>query len=1041
MSQTRWSIARLAAGVALALAAGAHPLAAQATGTIRGTVRNAEDNAPIGGARVSIEALRMATLTNADGRYELRNVPGGPQSVSARFIGFGLELREVLATPGQTVVADFQLRPQALLMSEIVVTGVSEATSRAKLPFTVAKVTTEAIPVPPNAALQAIQGKVAGVNLIANAQPGAGSNIILRSPTSTFKANAPLIVVDGAILTESSVDISSQDIESVEVIKGAAAASLYGSRAASGVIQIRTNRGAQIQEGRTRLILRNEYGTNAIMKPIEWARYHNLRMDSAKTTYLNAAGQPVAERQFAAPSQFLFQDQPYPGPTYDHINSLFDPGQYLTSSLSIGHNSGTTSWLATANWHKTAGIVKENYGYGRYDFKLNLDHRLTNDLSVSMSAFHMNSKQEDPGGDPFFDFIHQAPDVDLTQPDPDGTPYIFQPDPIGIRANPLYQMATQEHWDYRGRTVGSLDLRFNPWSWLGFTANGSYDRSDRRSEDYIPRGVKTPESPTGSIGSSNLATGVTEGINASAGLTVTRDFGQLQTKSSARVLIERQDENTVTALADQAAVGGIPDLDAFVTLENTSNQEEIRSRGYYFTTDLDYGERYIVSALARRDGSSLFGAEERWHWYYRASGAWRASAENWWPFPATLNEFKLRYSRGTAGGRPDFADRFEVFGIGTSGITLGTLGNIYLKPEKTTEQEFGLDAVAFERVSLGLTYAKQRTTDQLIQVPLPAIYGFSAQWQNAGTLEGHTYEGTLETRLIENDKVRWGLTFIADRSRNKLVEYNRPCHAEGQLGTRCAGQVIGEMWGQRLWRTHADLPARHANSQDAFDINDDGLLVPVGVGNTWRDGVAKALWGTTVVIDGVSYPWGLPSRVLDSVTLQPARVLIGDANPDMNWGISSQLRVGQLNVYALVGGQIGGNVYNATKQRMYQYARNREVDQDGKPDELKKPSTYYTGSLYNGNIASEWFVEDATYTKLREVSVRFGLTPRQLPALRRLGMERVLLAVIGRNLFEWTNYSGYDAEIAGGAGGILERVDSFDFPTYRTITFSLEVEF
>ena len=1036
MSRKRWLTAVLGAGGMLVLLAGAaRPLPGQATGTIRGTVRNADDNAPIGGARVTVEAARMAALTNADGRYELRNVPAGPQSLTVRFIGFRLELREVLATPGQTVVADFQMRPQALMMSEIVVTGVSEATSRAKLPFTVAKVSAEAIPVPPGVALQAIKGKVAGVSLITDAQPGAGSSILLRSPTSVFKSTSPLIVVDGAILTESSVDISSLDIESVEVVKGAAASSLYGAQAGSGVIQIRTNRGSQIQEGRTRLILRSEYGTNEIMKPIEWARFHNLRMNATQTAYQTAAGVDTLDRQYAAPAQFLFQDQPYPTPTYDHIAALFDPGQYLTNSLSIGHNSGTTSWLATASQHKTAGVVKENDGYGRYDFKLNLDHRVTNDLSVSMSALHMASKQEDPGGDPFFDFIHQSPDVNLLEPDPDGTPYKFQPDPIGIRANPLYRMATQEHWDYRGRTLGSLDLRFNPWPWLGVQATGSYDRSDRRSEDYIPRGAKTPESPTGGVGSSNLFTGVTEGLYASSGVTVTRAFGQLQTKTSARMLIERQDEHLVTANADVAAVGGIPDLDAFTTLENTSTEEEIRSRGYYLTTDLDYGERYIVSALARRDGSSLFGSEQRWHWYYRASGAWRASAETWWPFPSTLNEFKLRYSRGTAGGRPEFADRFEVFGLGTSGITLGTLGNVYLKPEKTTEQEFGLDAVALERISLNLTYAKQRTVDELIEVPLPAIYGFAEQWQNAGTVTGHTYEGTLEARLVESNKVRWGLTFIADRSRNQLVEYDRPCHADG-LAKRCAGEVLGQMYGQRLWHTVQDLPAIHANSQDAFDVNDDGLLVPVGVGNTYRDGVAKALWGTNVVIDGVTYLWGLPNRLLDSLS-QPQLVLIGDANPDLNWGISSQLRWGQLNVYALVGGQVGGDVYNATKQRMYQYTRNREVDQEGRPDELKKPSTYYSERLYNGNINSEWFVENASYTKLREVSVRFALTPRQLPVMRRIGMERVLLSLIGRNLFEWTNYSGYDAEI----GGVLEREDAFDFPTYRTFTFSLEIEF
>lgn len=745
------------------LNAAAGPLAAQERGSIRGTIRHADNNTPIGLAQVMMDD-RISVVSNADGRYQLNNVAAGVHTLTVRLIGFGRQRRDsVLVADGQTAVADFQLKPQALLLSEIVITGVTEATSRAKLPFTVAKVNADAMPVPAKAALQAIQGKVAGVSLIPGSQPGAGSNIMLRSPTSINKENAPLIVVDGAILTESSVDISPENIESVEVIKGAAAASLYGSRAASGVIQIRTLRGSQIQEGRTRLIARTEYGNNSIMRPIEWARFHNLRMDPGQTTFLNAAGQPVAERQFAAPSQFLFQDQPYPGQTYDHLKALFDPGQYLTNSLSIGYNSGTTNWLATASQHHTAGVVKENDGYRRYDFKVNLDHRVRNDLSVSLSAFHMRGKQEDPGGDPFFDFIHQAPDVNLLQPDPDGTQYIFQPDPIGIRASPLYQMVTQEHWDYRSRTLASLDLRFAPLSWLSFTANGSYDRSDNRNEDFVPRGVKTPESPSGGVGSANRVNAVKNGINASTGLNLTRDFGRLQTRSSARVLIEREDADTVTAAGDDAAVGGLPDLDAFITLGNGSSQADIRSRGYYFTTDLDYGDRYIVSALARRDGSSLFGREERWHWYYRASGAWRVSAEAWWPFPSFLNEFKLRYSRGTAGGRPDFADRFEVFGVGTNGLTLGTLGNVFLKPEKTTEQEFGLDAVAFERVSLGLVYAKQRTNDQLVQVPLPAIFGFAEQWQNAGVIDGHTYEGTLEARLLEGSSSRLSVTLIADR--------------------------------------------------------------------------------------------------------------------------------------------------------------------------------------------------------------------------------------------------------------------------------------
>lgn len=1019
--------------------------AAQSTGALRGTVRSATDNSPITGAQIVLEGTRLGGPTNDDGRYLIPGVPAGTYTVTVQLIGFAPQRREgVVIEAGQTAVADFELRTQVLSMAEIVVTGVTEGTSRAKLPFTVAKVSADAMPVPPKAAVSSIQGKVAGVNIVQSAAPGAGANIMLRTPTSINRNNSPLIVVDGAILTSSSVDLSTLDIESVEVVKGAAAASLYGSRAASGVIQIRTARGSAIQEGRTRFSIRSEYGSNSIMKPIDWAVHHNLQLTQDGSSFVNAQGEPV-ERQFAAPTRFGFQDQKYPGTIYDHIDALFDPGQFITNAFTLGFNGGNTSWIATGSQHHTSGIVTGNDGYRRGDFRVNLDHRLRNDLAVSLSGFHMRAKTDNLPGDPFFDFIHQSPDINLRTPDPDGTPYSFQPDPVGIRANPLYQIATRRSETKRMRTLASMDARFNPIGWLGFDVNASYDRSDVEGFALIPRGVKTPDSPNGHIGSTSRSNAISNGFNVSAGAAIARDFGALRTRTSLRVLSETEENEAMSAGAADAAVGGLSDLDAFLNPTTGSSSSEIHSRGYYLSSDLDYADRYIFSGLVRRDGSSLFGREDRWHWYYRASGAWRLSAEEWWPLAESVNEFKLHYSRGTAGGRPNFADRFEVFGLGAGGLTLNTLGNIFLRPEKTTEQEFGLTAVAFERFSAQLVYAKQRTVDQLVQVPLPALYGFTTQWQNAGTIEGSTYEATLEARVVERPGLLWSVTGIADRSRNRIVEYDRPCHAAG-LGMRCAGEVLGEMWTRRLWRSHDDLPAVHANSRDAFQVNDDGLLVPVGSGRSWRDGTTgcpdlapttqEGCWGKNIVIDGITYQWGMPRQVVDE-SGQPVRVKTGDANPDMNWGIANQLRLGRLNVYALVGGQVGGHVYNATKQRMYQYARHRDVDQAGRADELKKPASYYTGPLYNGNVDTDWFIEDATYTKLRELSVRYNLDPERVPFLDRTRLRNVALSVIGRNLFIITGYSGYDPEI----GGILTREDSFNYPTYRTFTFSIDIEF
>jgi TonB-linked SusC/RagA family outer membrane protein len=1028
-------------------------VAAQETGTIRGTVRNTEGQ-PLQGVQVYLEGTTVGSVTNADGRYTITRVPLGTHTVVAEFLGFGTARQtNVTVTAAEAGVVNFELRQQALALSELVVTGVTEATSRARLPFTVASVNRENMPVAPKSAVEAIQGKVAGATIVQSTQPGEAAAILLRSPTSINRENTPLIVVDGAILTQSSVDISTLDIESIEVVKGAAAASLYGSRAAAGVVQIRTARGSGIPENRTRFTIRSEFGANDVPHPIKWARHHPFRQN-ANGDFLErcplVSGRPtcpgtgdsvrvVPTRQQADFKPIPFQDGTYPGAVYDHVNSLFDPGATITQHVSLGHNAGNTSWLATGSYHRTQGVVRELDGYGRADFRVNLDHRLANDLAFSASIFHMRSVQDDAAGGTFFDFVQIAPDVDLLQPDPDGTKYHFQPDDAGIRPNPLYRLVNETHEDKRQRTLGSLDLRYNPLAWLAFDVNGSYDRSDRDNVDYIPKGAKTANFPNGNPGSLVRFGGITSGINASAGVNVARDFGQLRTRTMVRGLLEREDLESVTAEGSSFSVGGLPDLDAATVSSVESLDQSIRSTGVFVNSELDWADKYIFSGLVRRDGSSLFGPELRWHTYYRVSGAYRMAAEPWWPIPQ-LNEFKLRYSRGTAGGRPNFADRFEVFSVQTGGgLELNVLGNPFLAPEKATEQEFGVDLVALGRYSLQLTYATQRTEDQLVQVPLPRIFGFGTKWENAGTIEGHTYEGTLEARLIDNQAMRWSVNVIADRSRNKITEYDRPCHTD-DFGWRCAGETLGMMYGQKFLTSADELFGATARSRASeFQVNDDGILVWVGPNNTYRDGVSKNLWGTTTTIDGVSYTWGFPILLRDSLGAV-TRVKIGDSNPNFNWGIANNLQWKGFNFYALVGGQVGGNIYNDTKQRMYQHQRHRDEDQDGKPEELKKPITYYTPGLYNAATNVSWFVEDARFTKLRELSVRYGLTASRLPALGRLGIDRAILSLIGRNLFIWTDYSGYDVEVQG-ADNAHTRVDSFNFPSYRTFTTSVEIIF
>ena len=1014
-----------------------HPtLGGQEPGSVVGVVRTTEGS-PIAGAQVSLEGTRFGALTNPDGRFLVVGVPPGTYTVVAGFLGFSTEREEgVMVVSGLSTAVNLTLRTEVLSLSELVVTGVTEATSRAMIPFTVARVGSEAIPIAPPNAFVALEGRVAGARVIQGSQPGAGVSILMRTPTSITRENAPLMVVDGVILASSSADISTMDIESVEVVKGAAAASMYGSRAAAGVVQIRTRRGSALDVDQTRFTLRSEYGVSDIPRPIPTARHHNYLMD-AQGNFLNAQGE-VVPRWLATTTQYGFMDQEYPGEVYDHIKSLFRPNAFRQTSGTFGFNSGTTSWLATASERHEFGVVRANEGYRRSDLRLNLDHRLRTDLSLSVSLFHMRSHREEMYGNVFFDFVQIAPDVDLLQPDPDGTQYHFQPDPTGIRPNPLYLLETQDRWSRRLRTMGSADLRYNPTAWLAFDLNASYDRSDRRSTTWIPKGVKTYDYDA-HPGYAYRGYGLDDAFNASVGVSVARDFGDLRTRTSLRGLMERDDYSFFSASGNNMGVGGVPTLDALMIQSIGSTDQSVRADGYFLNTDLSWKDRYIFNALVRRDGSSLFGPEARWATYYRTSAAYRMAEEPWWPIQQ-LNEFKLRYSRGTAGGRPAFADRFEVFSIlSGGGVALSTMGNRYLKPEHALEQEFGVDVVALQRHFLQLTYATQRTTDQLLAIPLPSLFGFSSQRQNAGTIEGNTYEVTLESRLVERPNLRWSMTLVGDRSRNTITEFDRPCYTSG-LGYRCAGEQMGMIYTQKLARTHRDLEIHrgglHANSTGAFQVNDDGVLVVVGEGNSWRDGVAKNLWGTTVNIDGINYPWGFPFRLTDELG-NPLRMKTGDSNPDLKWGITNQVQWRNLTIHALVDGQVGGNVYNNTKQRMYQHERHGDEVQAGKPEERKKPASYYVGPIYNANSNIDWFVEDGSFVKLREVALRYRLDPARFGLFGRTGVDRVVLGVIARNLYTWTEYSGFDPEI----GSVLNRIDSFDYPVYRTLTFNVEITF
>jgi TonB-linked SusC/RagA family outer membrane protein len=1006
------------------------------TGRITGTVTDSAAAFPVGGANIVITGTTLGTATADDGRYLITGVQPGTYTVEARRLGYAPVRRTgIVVAAGQTVTVDFKVASAALHLQETVITGVVDPTAGTKVPFTVGRVTEEQLPVPATNAVASIQGKIAGVAIVPPAQPGSGISIQLRTPTSINRSNSPLIVVDGVILSDvgsGSADLNSLDIESVEVVKGAAGASLYGSRAAAGVVQIRTRRGAGVPLGKTQFTFRTEVGGAQMSRDVPRAQYHYYKTDAAGH-YVDDDGN-IVERddRVQRDAAERFQDVAYITPIYNPVKELFHPGGLTNNSLTIAQNGEKTNFLTTVAHNSQDGVLRDHGGYHRTDVRINLDHRPRDDFQFSVSAYHSRSRREDLDGNTFFNLTATAPDVNLLQPDPDGTKYIFQPDPTGVHPSPLYMAETEQNHTDRARTLGSMDVRYTPLGWLTLSANGSYDRSDINEIDFLNRGLKTENSTSGTPGSLSLEDSYRTAINASGSVSALKDFGQFTLRSTARALIEQQKANTQVASGTNFSVAGVPDLSAALSRTSSSSDSDIRAKGYFLTGGVDYASLLILDGLVRRDGSSLFGPGEKWHTYYRGSAAYRMAQQSWWPWPR-VNEFKFRVSQGTAGNRPDFDDQFETYSIGDNGtLAKNTLGNRFLKPETAKETEVGFDFIFDNRYSLQISHAHTRTTDELLLVPLPAAVGYRSQWQNAGTVVGNSLEGTLEAQLYRSRNLTWRLGLTADRSRNHIESYEAPCVRTATISFRCTGEEIGTMYGNMFVHDMSQMPADQQTTSGVFEVNDDGLLVAVGPGNHYT---TPGLWGTNVVSNGVTYSWGMPIVMLDA-TGQQAVVKIGSGNPRFHYGVSNNVNWHGLQLYGLLDTQVGGNIYNQNNQRSYQYQRSADVDQVGKPDSLKKTIDYYS-LVYNGNAIEDWFVEPGGYVKLRELSVAYTVPAKymsKLPVGRAVGAT---ISVVGRNLKTWTRYKGYDPEV----GSVNNRLDSYDYPQYRNFSAVLTLKF
>ena len=1075
------------AGALLALLSAVSGDAQAQSAVITGKVTGRGGEA-LGGATVLVEGLGISAGTAQSGTYTL-TVPadkakGQTVTLRARYIGYQAGTKQITLTPG-TQTQDFELKFDPMTLDVVVVTGTAGGTELKKVPFAVSQVDRSQLQeAPAVSALGSLEGKVAGVRLIdASGAPGGEPVIRLRSATALTSKSActsqpcpstnvsgPLIIVDGTITRHGLADINSQDIDRVELVKGAAASSLYGSDAANGVIQIFTKRGDKLADGRLAVTVRNEYGQSVRPKTIPVSLAHPYLVDTIGT-YTDGAGNVVHNGDFiAANGDFIgpldlpsikpsgIADVPYTAynrPVYDAQTALLTHGAFYTNYISIGQRRANTNYNVSFENTKQDGVLRILNGYNRQNFRLNVDQQLTPRMDLSVGGFFgksTNNKVAEGPGAPFFAVTFIEPYINLFAPNPDGTPYAAViPHQLPNAANPLYTLANEHLTTDRTRITGYAKATYRIFDWLSLEGNYNYDEESSNFTDETPKnflnssGVAT----TGSLvkidsGGRTFNTGVT--------LTSTRNLNlggvRIRNTTKAAYIYEDQTARSLGDTGKAFTVVATPEFNAvdFSTLAPFSHNLTIRNKNYYVVSNFDINDRYILDGLVRWDGSSLFGPESRWQTYYRASGAYRLSQD----FHINgIDEFKLRASYGTAGLRPSFSAQYETFANVGGKLTKVTLGNTALKPAHSGELELGANVDFLSRFSLDYSYSRKNTTDQIILVPLSAAAGYRYQWQNAASLLGKTHELSLRVILADRPELSWQFNVAADRTRQYITSLNPapfltgPSYAGStdvtQIFKIAPGETFGVMYGTRIVRSINELYDDPSKSPacpgtwcpDSLIVNEDGYVVR-------KSGYHTANEKFLTYVDKS----GSPS------------VKIGDVNPDFNASFTSNVRFKSFTAYVLVDWVQGGSIYNGTRQwpffeyrdRLYDQTNRAEVNCAGNLDPHcpystgKKPIAYYQG-LYNGINPIDYFVESGTYVKIKELNVSYTIGHGTLEKLG-WGVNSLRIGVIGRNLFTFTKYSGYDPEVAGLSGDPYSfRFDGFSYPNFRTFTGFMEINF
>ncbi len=920
--------ARAIAGAVLgALFALSSARAQTQSATITGRVLS-EFGQTLEGANVYIDELTLSVGTNAQGDFTLTipaaRVRGQQVNLRVRAIGYQPGISPIRITAGSQTV-NFSLKQDVNKLNEVVVTGtVGNGIERAKVPFAVAHLDTADLQVPALDPITQLEGKVSGLRIAATSSgaPGSTPEIMMRGPTSINgegRDRSPLFIVDGVIMNVSNfTELGALDIESIEVVKGAAGASLYGTRAANGVITITTKHASGAGDG-VHFSARSEYGVNDLnsinygqpvnvhlqedetgsrfcvqgsgnisscSRTINWMqeilRINNVNADTVRTPQNLQWNSPTVG---GGELQNVYQANIWPGQYYNSLAQAVVSNPITLNSLDATGKVGSVRFYVSGSYQNDEGAIRDLSGNQQRRARVNLDYEARQDLTFSVSSAYDNGYNDNRSDGGVFGTVLRGA--------PAGTNYLAR-DTLGrgiligggagLRGTGngagtfLYSDENSVNYTKSHRFIGDLDSRYFPADWVTIEGVFGYDNRQAYNENYQVKDFRSQGLST-SANTGNIGVGDNGAESMNASLTSTFKHAlrnDLNGTLQFRGTWDQSSQINDNSSGQTFTVSGIYTTTNTTASKNTnSSLQLIRNMGGLAGTTLDYKDRYIVDGTFRIDGSSLFGPGNRWAPFGRVSGVWRVSEEPWWN-QNWLSDFRLRASHGTAGATPQFSAQYQTYTLNNGNLSLGQSGNSQLRPETTTENELGTDFTLFSRLGIELTHSQSDTRNQILLVNTPNSLGFSTEWKNAGTLQNKTWELGLNLPVMNKKNLSWTMHGTWDRTTTFITQLFAPEYiADGGTGQGTSSFFLisartalsnghpinqfGGIWGRKFYKKCSDMPSSLQSDCGAgqdFQVNNMGYVVYAGKGNTTGDGITKNLWET--YLPAGKSPFGVP---------------------------------------------------------------------------------------------------------------------------------------------------------------------------------------